>query len=125
MAQCQQPQPVLDTADDHTARKATRPSYLAPHVQVKIMSHKVEEDYTKHMEQAKHERSKDQLLQALDKIRAPICVCEIVQADTKILFANHTWTTLAGLPRSPACSMRLDRRPSLAEMAVRLGNMDG
>ena len=66
------------------------------------MSHKVEEDYMKSMEQEKHERSKDQLLQALDKIRAPICVCEIVQADTKILFANHTWTTLAGVPRSPA-----------------------
>ena len=60
------------------------------------MSHKVEEDYTKRMEQEKHERTKDQLLQALDKIRAPICVCEIDQTDTKILFANHTWTMLAG-----------------------------
>ncbi len=65
-------------------------------MQVRIMSHKVEEDYTKRMEQEKQERTKDQLLQALDKIRAPICVCEIVQADTKILFANHTWTTLSG-----------------------------
>ena len=65
------------------------------------MSHKVEEDYTKRMEQEKQERTKDQLLQALDKIRAPICVCEIVQADTKILFANHTWTTLSGPPWAP------------------------
>ena len=64
--------------------------------QVRIMSHKVEEDYTKRAEHEKHERTKDQLLQALDKIRAPICVCEIDQTDTKILFANHTWTMLAG-----------------------------
>ena len=69
--------------------------------QVRIMSHKVEEDYEKRVEAEKSERTKDQLLHALDKIRAPICVCEIVQADTKILFANHTWTTLAGGPQHP------------------------
>ena len=65
-------------------------------VQVHIMSHKVEEDYNKKVEQEQNERTQEQLLEALDKIRAPICVCEIGQADTKILFANHTWTTLAG-----------------------------
>lgn len=65
-------------------------------VQVRIMSHKVEEDYAKRVEVEQSERTKDQLLQALDKIRAPICVCEIVQFGTKILFANHTWTMLAG-----------------------------
>lgn len=64
--------------------------------QVQIMSHKVEEDYNKKVEQEQNERTQEQLLEALDKIRAPICVCEIGQADTKILFANHTWTTLAG-----------------------------
>ena len=68
-------------------------------VQVHIMSHKVEEDYNKKVEQEQNERTQEQLLEALDKIRAPICVCEIGQADTKILFANHTWTTLAGAPR--------------------------
>ena len=65
-------------------------------VQVHIMSHKVEEDYNKKVEQEQNERTQEQLLEALDKIRAPICVCEIGQADTKVLFANHTWTTLAG-----------------------------
>ena len=65
-------------------------------VQVHIMSHKVEEEYNKKAEQEQNERTQEQLLEALDKIRAPICVCEIGQADTKILFANHTWTTLAG-----------------------------
>lgn len=60
------------------------------------MSHKVEEDYSKRQEQEQNERTKDKLLQALDKIRSPICVCEISQTSTKILFANHTWTTLAG-----------------------------
>jgi len=68
-----------------------------PRAQVRITSHKIEEDYSKRVEQEQNERNKDQLLQALDKIRSPICVCEIVQANTKILFANHTWTTLAGL----------------------------
>ncbi len=64
---------------------------------MRIMSHKVEEDYSKRQEQEQNERTKDKLLQALDKIRSPICVCEISQASTKILFANHTWTTLAGM----------------------------
>lgn len=68
--------------------------------QVRIMSSKMEADYKKAVEAEQQNRTKEQLLQSLDKIRSPISVCEITREATKILFANHTWAFLAG-----ACSL--------------------
>ncbi|KAK9908320.1 hypothetical protein WJX75_005984 [Coccomyxa subellipsoidea] len=64
---------------------------------VRIMSSKMEADYKKAVEAEQQNRTKEQLLQSLDKIRSPISVCEITREATKILFANHTWAFLAGL----------------------------
>lgn len=64
--------------------------------QVRIMATKMEEDYKKAVEKEQQQRAVDNLLQSLDKIRSPICVCEITQHTSKILFANHTWGFLAG-----------------------------
>ncbi|BDA44775.1 hypothetical protein COCOBI_06-2530 [Coccomyxa sp. Obi] len=64
---------------------------------VRIMSSKMEADYKKAVEVEQQNRTKEQLLHSLDKIRSPISVCEITKDSTKILFANHTWAFLAGL----------------------------
>ncbi len=69
---------------------------VIPPVQVRIMSTKMEADYKKAVEVEQQNRTKEQLLHSLDKIRSPISVCEITREATKILFANHTWAFLAG-----------------------------
>ena len=65
--------------------------------QVQIMSHKVEEDYNKKVEQSSRTSARrSSCWRHWTRSGHPSAVCEIGQADTKILFANHTWTTLAG-----------------------------
>ncbi len=66
------------------------------------MSSKMEADYKKAVEVEQQNRTKEQLLHSLDKIRSPISVCEITKDSTKILFANHTWSFLAGMRQSPS-----------------------
>lgn len=65
-------------------------------MQVRIMSSKMEADYKKAVEVEQQNRTKEQLLHSLDKIRSPISVCEITKDTIKVLFANHTWSFLAG-----------------------------
>lgn len=67
---------------------------------VRIMSTKMEADYKKAVEVEQQNRTKEQLLHSLDKIRSPISVCEVTKDSTNILFANHTWGFLAGLGNS-------------------------
>lgn len=71
------------------------------------MSAKMEADYKKAVELEQQNRTKEQLLQSLDKIRSPISVCEITRETTRILFANHTWSLLAGMS-PPVVSLAAD-----------------
>lgn len=81
--------------------------------QVRIMARKMEEDYVRAVELEVARRAKEQLLQSLDRIRAPISVCEISPGSLRILFANRAWASIVGGRLLSRSCRSLERGPCL------------